>query len=121
MRTFHIISKQSWQEQTEKGLFANNANHYISLPNGMLLLSAEFRSDDHALDFAQNANAMSLPHPVWNPTDTLHPDHADILAQLTQMFPDATTPEQRQAIARQLTVHKFVLRAARLSNAFRLV
>ena len=107
-KTYHIV------ERGKLNGFNKCEHHYIHLPNGRLLVAVSATDEGKELAFLQECEPQSLPHPVYGGSDKLDPDHADQIAELSQMFPEHKDPDQRKAFVRTLNIRDIVKRLSAL-------
>jgi hypothetical protein len=65
---FYISTKDTW-----KSLSHLMGAHYIDLPNGEILIAAEFNHAPHEAKFAKHPLVIALPHPGRMETMAKHP------------------------------------------------
>ncbi len=109
-KTFHTMDKAEWLKLA--GLFhPQHGSHYIDLPNGRILLCADFVDEGTEEAFSLRATSLkSLPHPVFSGTEKISAYHVDELSHLFAGKEDS----------RKATVHDVVRKAAAIHPLMRL-
>jgi hypothetical protein len=112
MKTLHIMDISEFVLLNGR---CKRNSAYILLSGTTILAITQFEDEGAAQEFMQKAKTAShLPHPVYNPAVLLTDTQAAAIAQNASLFPDATTPAQRLAIAKTLNVGQVARRAGRL-------
>jgi hypothetical protein len=92
LNSYYICDKQAWMDNVD--LFHPSlGSHYIDLPNGQILVSANFPDNHYSQDaFESLSGVMSLPHPVFEGTKPLDQTHVDALTCAPDVAVGQTAP-----------------------------
>lgn len=81
MKTYHICKKET--AHAHRALFCPRSGaHYINLPNGEILICCNFDSEHAEARWNEAAGVDSLPHPMYEGSETLHVRHHTKLKHL---------------------------------------
>lgn len=105
VKTFHTMDQGEWAGLTN--LFhPQHGSHYIDLPNGRILVATAFASEFAEEEFhARSTTKRSLPHPVFEGTDTITADHAAELGHLFQSAEEASRATVRDVVRKAAAIH----------------
>ena len=82
MNTYYIASKDAFLSHID-WFHPQLGAHYIDLPNGQILVSASFPANHSSIEIWEaKASVQTLPHPVFEGTKKLDPQHIAALASL---------------------------------------
>jgi hypothetical protein len=80
VKTFHIMAKDEWRKHIHS-FHPQYGSHYIDLPSGKILVATSFASEASEEHF-DNADKLSLPHPIWEGNQKLNAGHVAELGHL---------------------------------------
>lgn len=116
-KTYHTIDKDELEEHKD-WFDPIHGCHYIDLPNGRVLVAANFANEHQEHRFhTLTKTRKSLPHPVFNGHDKLHPDHHE---ELGHMFNEDDEHGDGVTHVSQATVHHVIRRAHKLHPLMKL-
>ena len=81
MNLYYITSIEVWKTHTDS-FHPGLGSHYIDLPDGRILLSADFPNHSSLEIWEQKQGVELLPHPVFEGTKKLDKKHVDALQHL---------------------------------------